>query len=233
VLTQLLQAYARATARRAAQIFVKTPITPNMLTLFGFVLNVIVAALLVTGHLVAGGVMIIVAGLFDMLDGALAKITNRVSAFGAFLDSVVDRYSEAVILLGLLLFYYLEADAQGLMKVVLIYAILFGSMMISYARARAEALNIQNEVGIMARPERILLLAVGLLFQTVLLLPVLWILAVGTQITALQRIVYVWQVTKRNQAEAARDDKPTQREASTQRSRGEGNVPGDQELIAK
>lgn len=232
MLTQLLQAYARATARRAAQIFVKTPITPNMLTLFGFVLNVIVAVLLVTGHLVAGGVMIIVAGLFDMLDGALAKITNRVSAFGAFLDSVVDRYSEAVILLGLLLFYYLEADAQGLMKVVLIYAILFGSMMISYARARAEALNIHNEVGIMARPERILLLAVGLLFQTVLLLPVLWILAVGTQITALQRIVYVWQVTKRNQAEAARDEKPAQREAA-QRSRGEGHVAGDQELIVK
>jgi CDP-diacylglycerol---glycerol-3-phosphate 3-phosphatidyltransferase len=195
LLTQLLQTWARNMARRAAQIFVKTPITPNMLTLFGLVLNIGVAVLLATGHLVAGGVMVIVAGLFDMLDGALARITSRMSAFGAFLDSVVDRYSEAVVLLGLFLYYYPQPGNQGLISVVLIYAILFGSMMISYARARAGALHIQNEVGLMARPERIVLIALGLLFPTVLLLPILWILAIGTQITAIQRIIHVWQVT--------------------------------------
>ncbi len=195
MLTKLLQAWARNMARRVARIFAGTPITPNMLTLFGFVLNLVVAALLVTGHLVGGGVMMIAAGLFDMLDGALARVTNRTSAFGAFLDSVVDRYSEAAILLGLLLYYYQQPSGQLVTEVVLIYATLFGSMMISYARARAEGLNIRNEVGIMARPERVVLLAVGLLFQTVLLLPVLWVLAVGTQVTALQRIIYVWQVT--------------------------------------
>ena len=195
MLTQLLQTWARSVARRAAQIFVKTPITPNMLTLFGLVLNIGVAVLLATGHLVAGGVMVIVAGLFDMLDGALARITSRMSAFGAFLDSVVDRYSEAVVLLGLFLYYYPQPGNQGLISVVLIYAILFGSMMISYARARAGALHIQNEVGLMARPERIVLIALGLLFPTVLLLPILWILAIGTQITAIQRIIHVWQVT--------------------------------------
>ncbi|HYP41419.1 MAG TPA: CDP-alcohol phosphatidyltransferase family protein [Chloroflexia bacterium] len=195
MITQALQAWARGIARRAAQIFVRTPITPNMLTLFGLVLNMAVAALLATGHLVAGGVMIIVAGLFDMLDGALARITNRASAFGAFLDSVVDRYSEAVVLLGLLLYYYQQLSIQRLTEVVLIYAILFGSVMISYTRARAEGLNIKNEVGLMARPERIILLAVGLLFNTVLLIPVLWVLAIGTQITAIQRIVHVWLVT--------------------------------------
>lgn len=195
MITQALQAWARGIARRAAQIFVRTPITPNMLTLFGLVLNIVVAALLATGHLVAGGVMIIVAGLFDMLDGALAKITNRVSAFGAFLDSVVDRYSEAVVLLGLLLYYYQQLSIQRVTEVVLIYAILFGSVMISYTRARAEGLNIKTEVGLMARPERIILLAVGLLFNTVLLIPVLWVLAIGTQITAIQRIVHVWLIT--------------------------------------
>ncbi|MDQ6693819.1 MAG: CDP-alcohol phosphatidyltransferase family protein [Chloroflexota bacterium] len=195
MLTQVLQAWARSLARSAARIFVKTPITPNMLTLFGFVLNLAVAALLATGHLVAGGMMILVAGLFDMLDGALARITGKMSEFGAFLDSVVDRYSEAVILLGLLLFYYNTEPGQHLQQVLLLYAILFGSMMISYARARAGALNISNEVGLMARPERIVLIAVGLLFQTFLLLPVLWILAVGTHITSVQRIVHVWQVT--------------------------------------
>ena len=208
MITQRLQDWARSVARRAAQIFVKTPITPNMLTLFGLVLNGVVAVLLATGHLVAGGVVMIFAGLFDMLDGALAKITERVSDFGAFLDSVVDRYSEAVVLLGLLLYYYSQPPGNGdstnsywlpfdakVVNIVLIYAILFGSMMISYARARAGALKIRNEVGILARPERIVLLAVGLLFRTALLEPVLWILAIGTQITAVQRIVYVWQVT--------------------------------------
>ncbi|HUP27352.1 MAG TPA: CDP-alcohol phosphatidyltransferase family protein [Chloroflexia bacterium] len=194
MLTQLLQSWARSVARRAAQIFVKTPITPNMLTMFGMVLNIVVAVLLATGHLVAGGVMVIVAGLFDMLDGALAKITNRMSAFGAFLDSVVDRYSEALVLLGLFLYYYPQPGNQGLINVVLIYAILFGSMMISYARARAGALHIHNEVGLLARPERIVLIAIGLLFPTILLLPILWILAIGTQLTALQRIVHVWQI---------------------------------------
>jgi CDP-diacylglycerol--glycerol-3-phosphate 3-phosphatidyltransferase len=195
-------------ARGAAQIFVKTPITPNMLTLFGLVLNGVVAVLLATGHLVAGGVVMIFAGLFDLLDGALAKITGRVSDFGAFLDSVVDRYSEAIVLLGLLLYYYGQpATDTGfinrffspidpkVISIVLIYAILFGSMMISYARARAGALKIRNEVGMLARPERIALLAVGLLFRTVLLEPVLWVLAIGTQITSIQRIVHVWQVT--------------------------------------
>jgi CDP-diacylglycerol--glycerol-3-phosphate 3-phosphatidyltransferase len=180
-----------------------------MLTLFGLVLNGVVALLLATGHLVAGGVVMILAGLFDLLDGALAKITNRVSDFGAFLDSVVDRYSEALVLLGLLLYYYGRpaTDQSGLINhyflptdprvvsIILIYATLFGSMMISYARARAGALKIRNEVGILARPERIVLLAVGLLFQTVLLEPVLWVLAIGTQITSIQRIVHVWQVT--------------------------------------
>ena len=88
MLTQRLQGWARSIARRVAQVFVRTPITPNMLTLFGLVLNGIVAALLIENHLLAGGLMIIFAGLFDMLDGALAKITNKMSSFGAFLDSV-------------------------------------------------------------------------------------------------------------------------------------------------
>lgn len=195
MLTQLVQARARAIARRVAAIFVKTGITPNMLTIFGFLLNVVVAYLLATNNLLAGGLMMLFAGLFDMLDGALAKITNKVSQFGAFLDSVVDRYSEAVILFGLLLYYYNLPNRTGLIEIILIYTILVGSMMISYNRARAGSLNIANEVGIMARPERIILLAIGLLFYGLLLDPILWILAVGTQFTALQRIIYVWQVT--------------------------------------
>ena len=195
MITQRLQDWARRIARNVARVFASTPITPNMLTIFGFLLNLVVAYLLASGNLIAGGVMIIVAGLFDMLDGALAKVTNRTSDFGAFLDSVVDRYSEAAVLFGLLLYYYQQPNDQGLIEIVLIYVILVGSMMISYSRARAGALNIRNEVGLMARPERIILLAAGLLFNAYLLVPVLWVLAIGTQLTALQRVLHVWQVT--------------------------------------
>jgi CDP-diacylglycerol---glycerol-3-phosphate 3-phosphatidyltransferase len=120
-----------------------------------------------------------------------------VTDFGGFLDSVVDRYSEAVILFGMLLFYYQEPNNKGLVEIVLLYTILVGSMMISYARSRAGMLGIANEVGLLARPERIILLGIGLLAPTILLDPVLWILAIGTQITAIQRIFYVYQVTHR------------------------------------
>ena len=195
MVTQLLQDWARSIARKVAQVFVRTPISPNMLTLFGFVLNAIVAGILASGHLITGGLVLIFAALFDMLDGALAKITNRITLFGGFLDSVVDRYSEAVVLLGLLLFYYWRPGNSSVTEVILIYVILVGSVMISYARARAEALGIHNEVGLMARPERIVLLAIGLVFHTWLLDLVLWVLAIGTQITAIQRIVHVWLVT--------------------------------------
>jgi len=196
MITQRLQGWARGIARKVAQIFTGLPfITPNVLTLFGFVLNAIVAYLLATQHLIWGGVMMLFAGLFDMLDGALAKITNQVTDFGGFLDSVVDRYSEAVILFGMLLYYYQEPNNRGLVEIVLLYTILVGSMMISYARSRAGMLGIANEVGLLARPERIILLGIGLLAPTILLDPILWILAIGTQITAIQRIFYVYQVT--------------------------------------
>ena len=198
MITQRLQGWARGLARKVAKIFTGLPfITPNVLTLFGFVLNAIVAYLLATQHLVWGGVMMLFAGLFDMLDGALAKITNQVTDFGGFLNSVVDRYSEAVILFGMLLYYYQEPNNRGLVEIVLLYTILVGSMMISYARSRAGMLGIANEVGLLARPERIILLGIGLLAPTILLDPILWILAIGTQITAIQRIFYVYQVTHR------------------------------------
>ncbi|HST04319.1 MAG TPA: CDP-alcohol phosphatidyltransferase family protein [Chloroflexia bacterium] len=199
MITQRIQGWARGLARNAAQIFTRVPfITPNVLTLFGFVLNAIVAYLLATQHLVWGGVMMLFAGLFDMLDGALAKITNQVTDFGGFLDSVVDRYSEAVILFGMLLYFYQEPNSAGLLEIVLLYTTLVGSMMISYARSRAGMLGIANEVGLLARPERIIILGIGLLAPSVLLDPALWILAIGTQITAFQRIIYVWQVTQKN-----------------------------------
>ena len=175
----------------------RTGITPNGLTLLGFVLTVVAAYLLATGIFVWGAVVLTVGSIFDMMDGHLARATGQTSVFGAFLDSSLDRYSESVILIGLT--YYFAGQGRPT-EVVLLSATLVGSLMVSYTRARAEGLGIECKVGIFQRPERVVLLVVGLLFGWIV--PVLWILAVFTNITALQRIYEVYQQTKDRAAPA-------------------------------
>jgi CDP-diacylglycerol--glycerol-3-phosphate 3-phosphatidyltransferase len=182
---------ARAVAQVLALGLGRTGITPNALTIVGLVLNVVVAAVLANGSLVLGGVLLLVAGAFDMLDGALAKATNQITKFGAFLDSTLDRYSEVVVFCGLLLAF--QASGRGV-ETALIYAAATGSLLVSYARARAESLGFDCEVGLLARPERIILLAAGLLFGYVEI--ALWVLAVLTNVTAVQRIVHVWRLER-------------------------------------
>ncbi len=167
-----------------------TGITPNWLTTIGFVLNIAVGVVLALGYIRIGGVLVLVFGTFDMLDGALARISGKASTFGAFLDSTLDRYSEAVVLFGLLFWY----GQQGNLTVVLLaYATIVGSVMVSYTRARAEGLGLQCEVGLLARPERIALLGIGLILDQALI--VLAILALFTNVTALQRVIHVWKLT--------------------------------------
>ncbi|MBA3826641.1 MAG: CDP-alcohol phosphatidyltransferase family protein [Ktedonobacterales bacterium] len=195
MLTNVLQSWTRTQMRRLATIFVKTPITPNMLTICGLFLNIGVGLVLAAGHLALGGVLILVAGLFDLLDGALARITDRMTAFGGFLDSSLDRYSEGVIYMGLL-WWVLQGGRT--IEAMLILAVIIGSMMISYVRARATPLNVDCEVGLMARSERIGLLALALIVSHWLpaaLTWALWLLTIGTQITTVQRIVHVYQHT--------------------------------------
>ena len=175
----------------------RTGITPNGLTLLGFVLTVVAAYLLATGIFVWGAVVLTVGSIFDMMDGHLARATGQTSVFGAFLDSSLDRYSESVILIGLT--YYFAGQGRPT-EVVLLSATLVGSLMVSYTRARAEGLGIECKVGMFQRPERVVLLVVGLLFGWIV--PVLWILAVFTNITALQRIYEVYQQTKDRPAPA-------------------------------
>lgn len=175
----------------------RTGITPNGLTLLGFVLTVVAAYLLATGIFVWGAVVLTVGSIFDMMDGHLARATGQTSVFGAFLDSSLDRYSESVILIGLT--YYFAGQGRPT-EVVLLSATLVGSLMVSYTRARAEGLGIECKVGMFQRPERVVLLVVGLLFGWIV--PVLWILAVFTNITALQRIYEVYQQTKDRAAPA-------------------------------
>lgn len=165
-----------------------TGASPNAITLIGLALNGIVALVVASGYLFVGGVLLIVVGLFDTLDGALARVTNRKTQFGAFLDSTTDRYAEAVVLLGLTIAY-----PESTAIVVLAYVTIVGSLLVSYTRARAEGLGLRCEVGMLARPERVVLLALGLV--TGYVLPSLIVLAIFTNVTAVQRILHVYRLT--------------------------------------
>ena len=171
-----------------ARFLIKTKITPNILTIIGFLLNVVVAVLVGYEILLAAGLVLLLSGLFDMLDGALARATGKITKTGAILDSVLDRYSEAAVLIGLAV-YYLYAVPSNV-GVILVFITLIGSMMVSYTRARAEGLGIDCKVGFFTRPERVILIAAGLIFSSALIY-IMWILAVGTMITALWRLIYL------------------------------------------
>ncbi len=181
-------------AEPVARVVAKTRLTPNAVTIFGFLFNVGIAYILSTGHFLLGGLLILVAGAFDLLDGALARVTGRSTTFGALLDSSIDRYSEAVLLFGLLVYF---ARRQETTEMILIFATIVGSMLISYVRARAEGLGLDAEVGLMRRTVRICTLALGLIINQVLI--ILWILAVLTNLTVAQRLIHVWRKTRKGQ----------------------------------
>ncbi len=182
-----LRPHARRIAEYPARLLARLGLTPNALTLLGLVLNALVAGVLALGHPVLGGVLVLVANAFDMLDGALARVSGKGSRFGAFFDSTLDRYAEALFYLGAMVWLFNRGDGTLLLAA---YLGIVGSFMVSYARARAEGLGVRGEVGLLPRPERIILFALGLIFYQYLLAPVLWLLAVLTNVTAVQRILY-------------------------------------------
>jgi CDP-diacylglycerol--glycerol-3-phosphate 3-phosphatidyltransferase len=163
-------------------------LSANALTLIGLGLNVGAAAIVGAGWLTAGGIVFLVASAFDTLDGAVARASGTASSFGAFLDSLTDRYAEAVIFVPLLLVF--ASQQQPLLQVACTAA-LVGSLLVSYARARAEGLGVDCEIGLLQRPERVILLGAGLIVPDLLLTPVIIILAVGTNLTVLQRALHV------------------------------------------
>lgn len=167
----------------------KTGVTPNTITWLGFFLTVGGGGLIVTGHLFAAGWVVLVAGLFDTLDGALARHTKQVTRFGAILDSTLDRLAEAVLLLSILFLYAREGSILG---ILLVGITLLGSLMVSYIKARAESLDIECQVGLFTRPERVIVLALGLLLSQIdnVLIIALAIIAVFSFFTAGQRLVY-------------------------------------------
>lgn len=160
-------------------------ITPNSLTVTGLIINGIGAYIYYLGLLKTAGVVILFAGLFDMLDGAVARAGNNQSKTGGFVDSVVDRYSDFLIFGGVLALFARTGDLGG---VALALAILCGAFMVSYVRARAELVIPNCDVGLLERPERIIILAAGSIFN--FFDAALWILAVFTHFTACYRIYY-------------------------------------------
>jgi CDP-diacylglycerol--glycerol-3-phosphate 3-phosphatidyltransferase len=165
---------------------------PNTLTFIGLGVNLLAAWAMAVGEWLQGCSLIILAGFFDILDGAVARNCRQTSAFGSFLDSVLDRYSDLSLLVGLLIYY----SREGLVLYqVLLGAAIMGTALIPYTRARAETLISKCNVGIMERPERVLLIFFGAAIPSIMPV-VIWILAILTNLTVVQRVLYTWRQMK-------------------------------------
>src|SRR5947209_5382294 len=167
-------------------------INPNVLTFFGLVINIVAATFLAVGRFRTAGLVIIFAGLFDMVDGRVARATNQVTRFGGFFDSVLDRYSDLALLVGLLVYY---GTINRPSYVVLTAVVMSASVMISYTRTRAENIIPTCKVGFMERPERVVLFIIGALFDR--MAPVLWTIAVLGNLTVIHRMIFTYQESKR------------------------------------
>src|ERR1700719_3930156 len=165
---------------------------PNVLTFIGLLINIGAAFLFAAGKFRWAGVVVICAGLFDMVDGRVARETNRVTRFGGFFDSVLDRYSDLGLLVGLLVWY---GSINRSFYVVLTAIAMTGSVMVSYTRARAENSIPICKVGFMERPERVVLVIIGALFDR--MAPVLWVVAILSNLTVVHRMIFTWQEAQR------------------------------------
>jgi CDP-diacylglycerol---glycerol-3-phosphate 3-phosphatidyltransferase len=207
MISHRVEEWARRIAKRIGEFIGKSGISPNAVTIIGFLLNFPVAYILAQGQTwswIAGGILMLVAGAFDMLDGGIARATGKTSKFGAFLDSTFDRASEMVVFFGLLMYFFTTRDTNGIYGFVFGFLALCGSVMVSYAKARAEGLQIEMKgVGLLQRPERVIFVAAACIIQPfwdLAVISVLGFLAVGTIYTAGQRIGHAW-------AEFARQEK--------------------------
>ena len=168
------------------QVLNNIGLMPNTITILGLVGNAVGAVMLGLGHITAGGIIVLVMGPVDALDGTMARLRGEPSKFGGFVDSVTDRYSELVIYAGLL-YYFLQQ--QNAVASLLVFLAAAGSVLVSYVKARAEGLGFEAKVGVLTRIERYLVLAPLLVFNQPV--PALWIIAILANFTALQRIFYV------------------------------------------
>ncbi|MFC1911728.1 CDP-alcohol phosphatidyltransferase family protein [Chloroflexota bacterium] len=194
-IVEIRETLAYFLTRPIVRLLTRTAVTPNMLTWLGFLLAAGAGALIITGHLFAAGFVVLVAGLFDIMDGALARYTDQVTRFGGIFDSIIDRLAEAVLLVSILVLYAREQSFAG---VLLVGIALPGSLLVSYIRARAEAAGLECKVGIFTRGERVIVLALGLLLSRIdyALIIALGIIALFSIFTVGQRLFHVWRQAK-------------------------------------
>jgi len=166
--------------------FKNSAVNPNYLTLLGAFFGYASAMCIAFGYVKTGGIIIVFSGFFDLLDGAIARSTNKVSPFGGFLDSVLDRYTDLFLMFGIFIFFLKQGHTYAL---VFTFIAAIGVAIIPYARARAEAASIECKAGLLERPERLVILLVGIFFN--LLLCAVVTLAVLTHVTVIQRILFV------------------------------------------
>ncbi|MGA7089671.1 MAG: CDP-alcohol phosphatidyltransferase family protein [Candidatus Acidiferrales bacterium] len=191
MLTNTIGRYLQWPVERLAALLSPTGVPPNVITWGALVLNLWAGVLFAAGRFAAGAGLMIAAGLCDLLDGPVARRQNRVSMFGAFLDSILDRYADLILFLGLLVYY---ARVNRFLYVGLAGAAMAGAVMVSYAKARAESLVPTKEVGFWERPERLVLMIIAGLANRMPL--ALWILAIGPNLTVIHRIVQTWKQTE-------------------------------------
>jgi len=198
MLTRTIGRYLSWPVDRLAALLAPTGIPPNLITWAALAANVWAGALFTLGRFAAGGGMMILAGVCDLVDGPVARRQKRVSLFGGFLDSILDRYADLLLFLGLLVYY---ARVNRFLYAVLAGAAMAGAVMVSYAKARAESLLPTRDVGFWERPERLVLMILGALLNRMPL--VLWILAIGPNITVIHRIVHTWRQLRERDTSAA------------------------------
>jgi CDP-diacylglycerol---glycerol-3-phosphate 3-phosphatidyltransferase len=177
---------------RIVRMLALSRIHPNALTFIGLLINIWAAFLFASGKMLAAGAVVVGASVFDMVDGRVARATSQVTRFGGFFDSVLDRYSDLVLYIGLLVYY---ASINRFAYIVLTAIVMMGSVMVSYTRARAENSIPKCKVGFLERPERIVLIMIGALFNH--MAPVLWVIAVLSNWTVVHRMIYTWQEATR------------------------------------
>jgi phosphatidylglycerophosphate synthase len=192
MLTRAIGRYLSWPIDRLATLLASTGIRPNVITWSALVANLWAAMFFAAGRFAAAGGMVILAGLCDLLDGPVAKRQGRVSLFGGFLDSILDRYADLILFLGLLIYY---VHVNRFTYAFLAGAAAAGAVMVSYAKARAESLVPGPGVGFWERPERLILMILGALANS--MPPALWILAIGPNITVIHNIVHTWRQTER------------------------------------
>lgn len=213
--TTRFEAWVRRRAEALMRAIGRVPVTPNQVTVIGLALTFVAGGLVAFGHLRWAGVVLIVAGSCDILDGALARSTHASYPYGAFLDSTLDRYSEGAIYVGLAAYFVGMGGPLQRWLVLATLAALAGSFLVSYVRARAQSLGFTCETGIFARPERVVATVVGLIVGGWVLYAVVFLLALLTNFTALQRIREVW-LQGRAQRLARESEIKARRAASTQ-----------------